>query len=255
MTPYVLRRTLRTFAAAGALTAGGCGEFTTLPADAPTVQALVLDAVAGSSVPLRLHNPTEVTWSFSGCPGAFQRYDDGVWVDLPPAFILCTADVPLISPGETVDVGAFLMSEAPAGTYRALVVFENSGTAVTRSSGTISVAALPIGAAPTVSILEASAEPGDEVTVRIMNTTPLTFSRNLCSDARFQRLDGGTWVDTAEPVWLCTAALYPIAPGAFADEGYPVFADLPAGTYRLRVRLWRESADAVTRFSNSFTVN
>ena len=255
MTRRQLRRPLQTFAAAGALAIGACGELTTLPSDAPTVQALVLEAVAGSSVPLRLHNPTEVTWSFSGCPGAFQRYDDGVWVDLPPAFIFCTADVPLISPDETVEIGTFLMSEAPAGTYRALVVFENSGTDVTRTSGTFSVTALAIGGAPTVSILEASADPGDEVTVRIMNTTTLTFSRNLCSDARFQRLEGDTWVDTAAPLWLCTAALYPIAPGAFADEGYPVFADLPAGTYRLRVHLWRESADAVTRFSNSFTVN
>jgi CBS domain-containing protein len=255
MTPNPLRRTLQGLAVAGVLTAGGCGELTTVPADAPTVQALTLEAVAGSSILLRLHNPTDVTWSFTGCPGAFQRFDGGEWVDLPPAFILCTADVPLISPDETVDIGAFLMSEAPAGTYRAVVVFENGGTDVTRTSGTIEVTALPIGTAPTVSILEASADPGDEVTVRIMNTTSLTFSRNLCADARLQRLEGDEWVDTAAPLWVCTSALYPIAPGAFADEAYPVFADLTAGTYRMRVRLWRESADAVTRFSNSFTVN
>jgi hypothetical protein len=254
MTPNLFRKPLQALAAAGILAVGGCGELTTVPADAPTVQSLTLDAVAGTAIPLRLHNPTEVSWTFGVCPGAFQRYDSGVWVDLPPALISCTADVPVISPGETVDVEAFLLSEAPGGTYRAVVVFESGGTEVTRTSGTITVVGLPIGEAPTVSVLEPTSGPSNQVTVRILNTTALAFSRNLCADARLQRLEGGAWVELGEPLWLCTAALTPIAPGAFADEVFPVYTDV-AGTYRVRVRLWREAADAVTRFSNTFTVN
>jgi hypothetical protein len=250
-----IRRPLTFLFAAGALAAGGCGELTTVPSEAPTVEALTASATAGTAIPLRLHNPTAVSWVFSTCPGAFQRLEGGVWVDLPPALILCTADVPVISPGETVDASAFLLTEAPAGTYRAVVIFESAGSDVARHSSTFTVEALPIGGAPTVSVLEASVDRGDMATVRILNTTTLTFARNLCSDARLQRLIGDAWVDTAEPVWLCTAALFPIAPGAFADEAYPVFPELAAGTYRMRVRLWREGADAITRYSNSFTVS
>lgn len=243
---------------AAALVAASCEDLATVPVGAaPTVSSLASDVVAGHAVPLRIQNPTEVSWTYATCPGAFQRYVDGAWVDVPPAVVACTLIITVVSPGETVDVGAFLSSEAPAGTYRALVPFGKDGQVVQRVSNTFTVAALPIGDAPTVSVLDAIAARGTDVTVRLVNPTAIAFLYNLCGSARLERLVAGAWTPTAEPLWLCTAAMYPLAAGQFVDEPYPILGDLVPGTYRLRVPLYRAEpdTDAITRYSNSFTVN
>ena len=243
-------------AVALALAAVACGDLVTSPGGgSPTVVALADAVVAGSGVPLRLHNPTEVTWTFATCPGGFQRLVGTTWTTVPPALVLCTANLLVISPGETIEGAAFLASEAPAGTYRAVVAFTSDGQAVTRVSNSFAVQGLPIGDALTVSVLQSSATRGSSITVRLLNPTTLDFLFNLCSSARLERLADGEWTATPEPLWACVAVLFPLDAGAFADEEYPILADVVPGTYRLRVPLHRADADAVTRYSNSFTVN
>lgn len=239
-----------------ALLAAGCGEPTAVaPGEAPSVTALVSEVNAGGSVPLRLQNPTDVSWTYSVCPGRFQRLVNLDWVDVPPALIVCAADVPVVSPGETVEVAAQLVAEAPPGLYRALVPFGTEGVLVERTSTPFTVEALPIGDAPFVAVLEPTATRGGQVTVRLSNPTANRFGFNLCSDGRLERRDGEAWVAVGDPLWLCTAALYPLDPATVEDEVYPILPDLVPGTYRLRVKFWFEMDEMVVRYSGSFDVN
>lgn len=232
-----------------------CGDLATLPpGGAPTVSALSGTVTAGAPVALRLENPTEDSWSYATCPGGFQRQVNGKWVEVPPAQVACLAMLTVIGAGATLDVNAFLLSDAPPGTYRAIVPFGKEGTVVTRVSNSFQVEGLPLGDAPAVSVLESEVERGTNATVRLLNTTTLDFLYNLCSSARLERLVAGDWTATPEPLWLCTAAMYPLDAGSFADESYPILADVAPGTYRLRVPLYRPAADVVTRYSNTFTV-
>lgn len=239
-----------------ALIAPACGDLTAVPVgEAPTVSVLTPTVVAGSAVALRLVNPTTESWSYVTCPGSFQRLVDGEWVEVPPAHVGCLAMLTVIGAGETLDVAAFLLSEAPGGTYRAVVPFAIGETVRTRVSNVFTVNALPIGEAPTVSVLQAEVARGESIDVRLINPTSVDFLYNLCSSARLERLVAGNWTATPEPLWLCTAALYPLDAGAFADETFPILPDVVPGTYRLRVPLYRPAADLVTRYSNAFTVD
>jgi hypothetical protein len=239
-----------------ALVASACDDLTTAPVgEAPTVSVLSSTVVAGSTVSLRLVNQTASSWSYATCPGSFERLSNGVWTDVPTAHVGCLAVLTVIGAGETLDVAAFLLSDAPAGTYRAVVPFATDGTVRTRVSNVFTVEPLPIGDAPTVSVLQAEVARGASIAVRLINPTSIDFLYNLCSSARLERLVSGTWTATPEPLWLCTAALYPLDAGAFADETYPILPDVVPGTYRLRVPLYRQAADLVTRYSNAFVVN
>ncbi len=239
-----------------ALVVGGCDETSSLgPGEAPTVTVLASAVNAGGAVPLRLHNPTQFAWAYDVCPARFQRLLNAKWMDVPPALIVCIAVVPLVFPGEAVQVSAQLVSEAEPGLYRALVPFESNGVVVERTSDAFTVEALPIGDAPFVTVLEASAPRGGEVTVRLANPTANRFGFNLCSDGRLQRQEGVEWVDVGDPLWLCTAALYSLDPAAVKDETYPILPDLATGTYRLRVKLWFEMDEMVVRYSGNFIVN
>jgi hypothetical protein len=74
-------------------------------------------------------------------------------------------------------------------------------------------------------------EHGDTATIILRNASNRPVGYNLCISARELRV-GGTW-QRFEPLRLCTAAIYSLAPRAEAILREPISAEWQPGEYRM----------------------
>lgn len=115
---------------------------------------------------------------------------------------------------------------------------EAPGTAAGSTSG--GSQSTPSGGA-TLTLDRASYTAGATVTMRITSQSPETLGFNQCSSRAIERQDGSSWVPVPEPNRMCTMELRLLLP----NETQTATTDLPdnlrAGTYRMVLRLGRQS--------------
>ena len=77
---------------------------------------------------------------------------------------------------------------------------------------------------------------GDTIEVKLVNNGSASVGYNLCASAR-DRSTGAGW-ETIEPLRMCTAAIYPLVPGATALSREPVDPDWGTGKYRIATSIY-----------------
>jgi hypothetical protein len=113
---------------------------------------------------------------------------------------------------------------------------------------------LPGYGAATVSVDQASYDPGEAVRVTVTNTGSTQLSgggRYRCTLVDLEILNFGGWQVVSDPAGICPAIARLLEPGGSATETFP--APGP-GTYRVVARLTGANGEPVTATSRSFTV-
>lgn len=122
--------------------AAGCSDDsgTLASPEPPSATVTAASVVAGQTVPIRLENPSAVTWSYSMCGHAqLQRKDGDEWTTLPPPLDLCAPELSELPPGDIIDEELAVPLGTAAGTHRALLTFEQGGDEVERATNAFEV--------------------------------------------------------------------------------------------------------------------
>ncbi len=77
------------------------------------------------------------------------------------------------------------------------------------------------------------------VTVTLANETNNAVGHNLCSSVLERRQSGKWQVALKQEGRACTDAIYPLAANQKETFTFPLGAQLPAGTYRCKTRLYQ----------------
>lgn len=108
-------------------------------------------------------------------------------------------------------------------------------------------------AAPRVEVLVDAVAPGAALPVRLTNPSMTRWSYNLCIGGRLDRRVDGAWVPVSEPLVVCAAVAFSLAPGGVQDGGIHVPVGATPGEYRARVTFSRSGGEA-TVWSEAFQV-
>ena len=133
-------------------------------------------------------------------------------------------------------------SDAPGTAAGSTTLTRGASTVVrsdtTRGSGG---SQSPPSGGVTLTLDRASYAPGATATMRITSQTRDTLGFNQCSSRAIERQDGSRWVPVPEPNRMCTMELRLLMPNETqtATTGLP--ATLSAGTYRMVLKLGRQS--------------
>ena len=99
----------------------------------------------------------------------------------------------------------------------------------------------PASGGVTLTLDRASYAPGAPVTMRITSQTRDTLGFNQCSSRTIERQEGNGWVPVREPQRMCTMELRLLMPNETQTATTDLPATLSAGTYRMVLRLGRQS--------------
>ena len=93
----------------------------------------------------------------------------------------------------------------------------------------------------TLTLDRASYAAGATATMRITSQTRDTLGFNQCSSRSIERQEGSGWVPVPEPQRMCTMELRLLMPNETQTANTDLPATLSAGTYRMVLRLGRQS--------------
>lgn len=101
----------------------------------------------------------------------------------------------------------------------------------------------------TLSVDAARYTHGDTIELRLVNSGGASVGYNLCSSVRERETATG-W-ETIEPMRMCTAALYPLAPGTTATSREPVDPEWGSGKYRIATTVYVGESHAPHRVATA----
>lgn len=107
---------------------------------------------------------------------------------------------------------------------------------------------------PVVDVAATTVAPGAIVAMRARNLSATSWYYNACSSPRLQRREGAEWVDTPDPLMLCSAELQTLGGGAVLSIGVGVPMGFEGGTYRIVFRVSRRDGVDAAPTTNSFEV-
>lgn len=102
-------------------------------------------------------------------------------------------------------------------------------------------------------ILAAIVSRGESITLRLSHGGPVTWSYNVCSGSRLERLDRVAWVDVPPSLTLCTAVMFGLQARAVKDEPFCIPDALQPGLHRVRIE-FRANGLARWVYSGAFDV-
>jgi hypothetical protein len=222
------------------------------PADIPAVRVLSEYVAPGTAVLLRLTNASATTWGFNDCSSPRLQVRAGTeWVDGPESLAGCTRELSTIRGGGAATVEYYVPVGLADGTYRLRYRFSRDDVEAFAMSNAFEVSS---AAVIMLEALAASVDDGAMVQMRLTNLSDATWGYNVCSTGRFERNVNDVWVDAGEPFMLCADYLALLEAHAVRTIDVPVWAGLPTGVYRFRLRFTGSAGESRVAFSGAFLI-